>query len=241
MTIDKAALEGLLERFDGLPLDCARPRDPGLVERGEWSDWAGHETTPDQLRIEDYLDGFDLAGRTILHVGCGNSGLAARFAGRAREIVGTTVTPGELAYAERWIERSGVSNYRVLLHNKYLGRQGVGDERFDFIVDNNPSTFGCCLTHFARMMEFYAGSLAPDGQIVTDRVGLGWAMAHSHPRWGFDAADLRAFGRPVGLEAYEIGANLIVLSRGKPRRSSAAGRLARMLRKARRRFARQTN
>ena len=233
---DPAALAALQERFRGLPLECGKPDDPGIEERGEWSDWADHKTTPDQLRIEDYLDGFDLTGRTILHVGCGNSGLAARFAGRARRIVGTTVTPGELSYAQGWIESSDVRNYQVLLHNKYLGREGVGDETFDFIIDNNPSTFGCCLTHFSRMMEFYAGALAPGGQIVTERVGLGWAMPHSHPRWGFDAADLDAFARLFGLGTHEIGANVIVLARGKPRRPSIVARIARFLRKISRRI-----
>lgn len=234
--LDPQALAGLQQRFEGLPLDCGRRDEPGLVERGEWSDWTEHGTTPDQLRIEDYLDAFDLAGRTILHVGCGNSGLAARFAGRARKIVGTTVTPGELAHARRWIESSGVGNYRVVLHNKYLGGDGMAGETFDFIVDNNPSTFGCCLTHFARMMDFYARSLAPGGQILTDRVGLGWSMAHSDPRWGFDAGDLAAFASLFGLETHEIGANVIVLARGKPRRPSVAGRLARLLRKVWRRL-----
>lgn len=180
--------------------------------------------------------GFDLKGRTILHVGCGNSGLAARFAARTRAILGTTVTPGELRHAQDWIERSGTGNYWVLLHNKYLGREWMADERFDFIVDNNASTFACCLTHFARMMEFYAGSLAPGGQVVTERVGLGWSLPHSHPRWSFDAADIGAFARAVGLGTYEVGANIIVLAREAPRRPPLRGRVAHRLRELGRRF-----
>jgi hypothetical protein len=223
---EAAALAGLQARFPELPLDCGRPGDPGIVERGAWADWVGQETTPDQLRIERYIDRYDLTGRAILHIGCGNSGLAARFAPRARSIVGTTVTPEELRHGREWIERSGTANYRVLLHNKYLGREGMTDERFDFIVDNNPSTFACCLIHFARMMEFYAGALAPGGQIVTDRLGLGWSMAHSDPRWGFDAADIAAFGRMFSLQTHAVGADIIVLAHGAPPRPPLRGWVA---------------
>jgi hypothetical protein len=141
-----------------------------------------------------------------------------------------------LRHGREWIERSGTANYRVLLHNKYLGREGMTDERFDFIVDNNPSTFGCCLTHFARMMEFYAGALAPGGQIVTDRLGLGWAMAHSNPRWAFDAADIAAFGRLFSLQTHAVGADIIVLAHGAPPRPPLKGRVAHGLRSLARRL-----
>lgn len=236
--LDAAAIAGLQARFPELPLDCGHAEHPGVVERGEWADWAAHETTPDQLRIESYLDRFDLADAAILHVGCGNSGLAARFAGRARSIIGTTVTPGELQHALEWIERSGTANYRVLLRNKYLGHDGMPDQRFDFIVDNNPSTFACCLTHFARMMEFYAAVLTPGGQIVTERIGLGWSLPHSHSRWGFDPADLAAFAHPLGLQMHEIGPHIVVLSRGELRQPPWRGQLAHRMRELGRRLSR---
>jgi len=148
------------------------------------------------------------------------------------------VTPGELRHGLDWIERSGTANYRVLLHNKYRGGDGMADDTFDFIVDNNPSTFACCLTHFARMIEFYAAVLAPSGQIVTERLGLGWSLPHSHPRWGFDPADLAAIARSFGLEMHEIGPHIVVLSREAPRRPTWRGRLAHRMRELGRRLSR---
>jgi hypothetical protein len=40
--------------------------------------WSQKWTTPDQLRIERYIDRFDLRSKRILHIGIGNSGLARR-------------------------------------------------------------------------------------------------------------------------------------------------------------------
>jgi hypothetical protein len=96
MTAGAKALADLRNRrFPSLPLDCGKECDPGIVDVAQWRDWTRMETTPDQLRIEDYLDCFDLADKRILHIGIGNSGLARRFSRRALEIVGTTVVEAE--------------------------------------------------------------------------------------------------------------------------------------------------
>jgi hypothetical protein len=225
--IDPAALRRLhAERFAELPFYCGKPSG-GVMDAEDWRDWSAQPTTPDQLRIEAYLDAFDLAGKSILHVGSGNSRLAARFAGRARRIVGITVVPDEV----RCAEALGLGNYRALLSNKYDG--GLDAGTFDFIVDNNPATFSCCLTHFARMIEFYADALAADGQIVTDRVGLGWTTAHSHPRWSFGFDDLAAVAKLAGLGSYRMGSETIVLARRPPARPTIRSRWQQGLRRGR--------
>jgi len=63
------------DRFSALPWRCAATGDPGVVDAEIWRDWDVRESTPDQLRIEHYLDRHALRGRTILHVGIGNSRL----------------------------------------------------------------------------------------------------------------------------------------------------------------------
>ena len=226
--IDPDALRVLhAARFDDLPFACSSPSG-GVSDVKEWRDWSGQPSTPDQIRIEAYLDAFDLSGKSILHIGSGNSRLAARFAGRARQIVGTTVVPAEVECAEAL----ALPNYRALLHNKYDGL-GLEGGRFDFIVDNNPSTFCCCLTHFSKMIEFYARALAPEGQIVTDAVGLGWITDCSHPRWSFGADDLRDIAALAGLECHRVGGGTIVLARRAPVRPTVGSRLRRQLRRLR--------
>jgi hypothetical protein len=228
--IDQAALRALhAARFAELPFDCGSTSG-GISDTEEWRDWSTQPSTPDQLRIEAYLDAFDLSGKAILHVGSGNSRLAARFAGRARRIVGITVVPGEV----RCAEALGLANYSALLHNKY-DRGGLEGETFDFIVDNNPSTFCCCLSHLASMLEFYASSLAECGQAVTDAVGLGWTTEHSHPRWSFDCEDLAAVAGLAGLDCYRPAGETIVLAHRVPARPTVRSRgrqLARRLRRA---------
>ena len=229
--IDREALRALhAARFADLPFECGKALEPGFPETGDWRDWSEIPSTPDQVRIERYIDRFDLGGKSILHIGTGNSRLAARFAERARLIVGTTVVPEEV----RRGEALGLANYRVLLHNKYRGRDVLEAEQFDFIVDNNPSSFCCCMSHFARMLEFYADAVGERGQFVTDRVGLAWTTKGADPRWGFSAEDLAAVARLAGLGTFPVGQQTLVLSRGRPVRPTIASRAQRLFRRARR-------
>ena len=227
------------ERFPELPLDCGVRIEPGIADLNEWRDWTVQPTTPDQLRIEEYLDRHDLAGKTILHIGTGNSELARRFHGRVRSIFGTSVVPSEVERGEAL----GIPNYRAILHNKHSGSNDEVPCGFDFIVDNNPTTFCCCLVHLESMLDFYGSRLTPTGQVVTDRVGLGWTTEAegSNPRWRFDFDDLAAVAPLAGLIAYAITDYTYVLSRQPPAPPAFASRLTHMvrstLRKVRRRLA----
>lgn len=223
------------ERFPELPAHCMSTSEPGIDEVDEWRDWTALDTTPDQKRIEDHLLRLKLSGRSILHVGVGNSSLAARLAGHARHIVGTTISPNEATHGASL----NIPNYDVDLHNKYSGKALNTDEKFDFIVDNNPTTFCCCLHHLMTMMDFYERILTPDGQVLTDRAGLGWVVSTpgANPRWKFDFDDLAFVAGQVGLKVFAIDADLIALSRRQPPAVQARGPmdLARSaMRKARR-------
>src|SRR3954468_9606875 len=68
--------------------------DPALV------DYSNHPVTPDQAAIEEFLANCDLSGARLLHVGVGDSSLAARLIGRCHGIDGFTVSDGELSHAE---------------------------------------------------------------------------------------------------------------------------------------------
>ena len=198
------------ERFPELPLDCGQRTNPGIVDTDEWRDWSAQDSTPDQLRIESYLARFDLHGKSILHIGIGNSGLALRFCRKAAAIVGTTVIPSEVSRAREL----GIANYKAVLHNKHSGENAAVPGAFDFIVDNNPTTFCCCMVHLANMLEFYASRLGPRGQLVTDRVGLSWTTdaPGANCRWGFSFDDLAAVAALVDLRTHAVDDTVLVVA-----------------------------
>ena len=198
--------------FADLPFDCGNSTDPGVRYCEDLRDWSDKATTPDQRRIENYIDRFDLRQKRILHIGIGNSGLARRFHRRVQEIVGTTIDEPEVKVARSL----AVPNYSFILHNKFSGRDDVVEGTFDFILDNNPTSPCCCVRHLSVLFDFYAKKLAPGGQIVTDRQGLAWVPDDTNARWSFDFDDLAAVGIAAGFSAYRANRRVYVLSRSAP-------------------------
>ena len=206
-------------RFPELPFDCGNAVDPGVVYSEDLRDWSDKPTTPDQARMEHYIDRYDLRQKRILHVGIGNSGLAQRFHGRVGKIVGTTIDEPEIKVAKA----RAIPNYFFVLHNKFSGRNAAVTGRFDFVLDNNLTSPCCCLRHLAVMLAFYREKLADGGQIVTDRQGLEWVPDSHDRRWSFSFDDLCAVAAAAGLSAYRASRTVYVLSRSPPPRP---GRLA---------------
>jgi len=227
-------LSQLRRRFADFPFDCGTRSNPGVMDAEEWRDWTGRETSPDQRRIEDYLGAFNLDGKRILHVGAGNSGLARRLAGRAREIVATTVVEAEAKFGAGF----GIPNYRVMVHNKFAADKLAVGAPFDFIVDNNPTSFCCCLRHLAAAVEFYASHLGTRGQLVTDRAGLRWTPV-TNPGWGFSVEDFVAVAALAGLSCYRINRDTIVFARQAPEKPPLLWRAVTGLRKLGRSSARR--
>jgi hypothetical protein len=200
-------------RFPELPFDCRNEDDPGILYGPDLRDWSDKATTPDQYRIEKYIDRFDLRNQRVLHIGVGNSGLARRFHRRVKEIVGTTIDDTDIKVAQTLSH----PNYSVVLHNKYSNDSDNIAGLFDVIVDNNLTSPCCCVTHLAAMLRFYEERLADGGCIVTDSEGLGWIPPdQSNPRWRFDFEDLAAVASVAGLAAFRVNRNVYVLSRTAP-------------------------
>jgi len=212
MTVSEAWRSLRDRRFPELPLDCGNLSEAGVRYSVDLRDRSAKATTPDQKRIEHYIDRYDLRQKRVLHIGIGNSGLAQRFARRVKEIVGTTVDEPEMAVARPL----AIPNYRFVLHNKYSGDDAAVEGAFDFILDNNPTSPCCCVRHLAEMFDFYMAKLAPGGQIVTDRLGLGWVPDGSNPRWRFDFDDLAAVAEVTGFTAFRATRTVYVLSRSAP-------------------------
>jgi hypothetical protein len=199
------------ERFSELPFDCGNDISPGIIYGPDLRDWSAKATTPDQYRIEKFIDRFDLRDKRVLHVGIGNSGLAKRFHRRVKEIVGTTIDDPEIKVARTF----DFPNYTVVVHNKYSS-DSVLPGKFDVIVDNNLTSPCCCLRHLAALFDLFADRLAEGGMIVTDRVGLWWIPEGSNPRWRFDLEDLAAVAAAADLVAHQMNANVYALSRSAP-------------------------
>ncbi len=154
---------------------CGELNKPGLaVDYSPYVDFSRRRTTSDQSRIEAVLAQLPLAGRRILHIGIGNSGLARRFAARGALVDGVTVSEAEYGHG-RSLELEG---YRVHLCNKFSRgfTATFAPGRFDFIVDNNLASFACCQYHLFSMFENYLCCLKPGGMILTDQRGMDWAL-----------------------------------------------------------------
>ena len=200
-------------RFAELPFDCGNDDDPGILYGPDLRDWSAKATTPDQYRIEKYIDRFDLRDKRLLHIGVGNSGLARRFHRRVNEIVGTTIDEPDIKVARSL----GYPNYSVFLHNKYSGDSEKITGKFDVIVDNNLTSPCCCISHLAALFGFFDDRLADGGHIVTDRQGLAWIPPdQSNPRWSFAFEDLAAVASAAGLAAFQVNKNVYVVSRSAP-------------------------
>ena len=199
-------------RFAQLPAWCGNEQAPGNDETERWRDWSQRNTTRDQARIEAFIAPLLTPRTRILHVGLGNSRLAERFCGQVALIAGITIT---LAEHDRAVSLN-LPHYQPMLMNKYSSAFAQMPGKFDLIIDNNPSTFGCCRTHFFRMMLAYKRLLASGGILVTDRAGLGHVsnMSNSHERWGFSDDDWMAVADAMGMRGEARDATILTMAAG---------------------------
>jgi len=177
--------------YETCPEVCRNLDRPGVaLDEPKWIEHTYLDTTVDQARIEDALSALDWRGKSLLHVGVGNSRLAMRFAPEAAWIDGVTVCRSEVERARSL----GIPNYTVYFLNKY-GREfpATLTRQYDFVIDNNLASYACCKYHFYRMMDNYLGAMTAGARILTDQRGMDFTV--DEPRWILSYADL------VGLEA----------------------------------------
>jgi hypothetical protein len=195
--------------FTNIVAFCGNDEDPGRDELPEWQIWTNRETTRDQLRIEEQLERLILPSSSILHIGVGNSSLARRFAARVGTIVGTTLHPEEQVYADGF----HIPNYHVMAINKFANAMDRIDQQFDFIVDNNPSAFACCLFHFCRMMIFYKDLLCDAGMILTAEPGLSWVCTSNNPEWFLTWRDWAQLGAVLRMPTRQLTEFVYIMER----------------------------
>lgn len=196
-------------RFDigAQRIDCGREPHVATHDAADrlasWPvlDYSDCEPTLDQIAINRWLDGADLHGRDILHVGTGNSSVARLLAGQARRIESVTVAHNEWRHGQAL----NLRDYRVHLLNKHsLAFAGqFAPASFDCILDNNLASFACCQRHLERYFETLAGLLKPDGFVLTHWLGMQWTLDIGiddvEPVWRLDADKLSVIAGAYGL------------------------------------------
>jgi hypothetical protein len=181
---------------------CGRIDNPGLaLDRPGQIDFSGRETTVDQAAIENAMAEMNLTASTILHVGVGNSSMAARFASRVQMIDGITMSANEKSHADSL----AIPNYRVFVVNKYSREFArTISLKYDLIIDNNLASFACCKFHFYTMLDSYVSSLKVNGRILTEQTGMDWVFMNLEPRWKLSFDDLAALKDKFPVRAARV-------------------------------------
>lgn len=197
----------VLEQWQNVPLKCDR-KVPGVGHHNpRVMDLSERATTADQQRIEAALDALVTPGMRILHIGVGNSSLALRWRDRDIEITGLTVNEREMEHANKL----AIKGYHTSLANKYSDDLDAVEGQFDFIIDNNPASFGCCVLHFENMLAHYARLLKARGMMITDRRGMYWCYENGPMRLRFE--DLNTICELYPFTAKRITDDVFALQR----------------------------
>jgi hypothetical protein len=150
---------------------CSNLSSPQL----KYSDgsWVMRKTTADLTRIQNFLQG---AGTplAILQIGIGNSSLYSTLRTNLRKFMGITISEEEIEYAKSKFPAEFGSQYQVRLMNKYSADIDAIGDKFDYIVDNDLSSYACCHFHFNEMLKGYGKLLLPHGVVLIGIDGLGY-------------------------------------------------------------------
>lgn len=153
---------------------CRKEPPQIIYSDGSWVDII---VTPDQSRIQDYLNLLQIENKTILHVGIGNSTIAKQL--HSKNIIdGITIVEEEIKFAKEL----NIPNYTCFVLNKYSNDTLDLPHKYDYIIDNNLSSYTCCVQHFEKMIHnYYHELLNLNGSIITDLKGMAYYQPGSFP------------------------------------------------------------
>ncbi|MFB0925782.1 MAG: hypothetical protein QMB65_10975 [Vicingaceae bacterium] len=177
-----------------------------LVPNYKDTSWVEIRVTDDQLRIEVVLKEFDLKDKKILHVGIGSSSLASQFNYLAERIDGITVMPEEKKYAESL----NLPKYNTFIINKYSNELNSLNQSYDFIIDNNLSSFACCKHHYQLMLNNYIDILNQGGMILTDEVGMKYYEDYA---FGIEFEDLQKLEKELPVKVLKINQSVFAIQK----------------------------
>jgi hypothetical protein len=154
--------------------------------------WVERKTTSDLAHIQDFLQGVE-SPLKLLQIGIGNSSLFESMKQRKFHLTGITIVEEEVSYAQKKFPDSFGIQYEVRLMNKYSEEISTLGGEYDYIIDNDLSSYACCRYHFNVMLSGYKKLLTPKGRILIGINGLGYfdsgfglnqgmiqKIAHSH-------------------------------------------------------------
>jgi peptidoglycan-N-acetylglucosamine deacetylase len=167
--------------------------------------WVQRGATKDQIRIKRFLREVVSKKTVLLHVGVGDSSIAKGISDNVKKIDGLTVVEQEKEYAESL----QIPNYQVQVLNKYSKQILDLSNNYDYIIDNNFSSYACCKYHFSKMFENYLALLSQDGVIITDIDGL----AHFTSGYGMSYKDLQKLEKKCPIRVAMATEHLIVIAK----------------------------
>lgn len=135
--------------------------------------WVNRSTTKDLLRIQDYFASAE-KHYTYLQVGIGNSSFFEKVGPFSKKIIGITIVPEEIRFAEEKYKDLIGNKYSVYLMNKYSIDTSILSEKIDVIIDNDISAYACCKKHFDDMLSLYKTILSDNGCIIVGLLGLSY-------------------------------------------------------------------
>lgn len=190
-------------RYQNFTLKCCDSQIPPI--RYIEGSWVSKKITLDQIRMNAYLSSQPLMGTNLLHVGIGSSAIAKSFANKVDHIDGVTVTQAEYDHALTL----HCNNYRIFQFNKYGNQMLELPRHYNFILDNNLSSYACCIYHFKTMLEQYLQLLKPNGQLVTDTKGLRYYMTG----FGLTVNELKEWESTLPMQVTQVNKHLLIITR----------------------------
>ncbi len=133
--------------------------------------WVKRKTTEDLRNMQKYLSSQDTP-LSIFHVGIGNSSLFGLLGQRTSRFTGITISEDEIAFAREQFPNDVGLKYDVRLANKYSSDLVSLGRDFDYIVDNDLSSYACCRHHFFDMLSSYRAMLRQGGAVLLGFNGL---------------------------------------------------------------------
>ncbi|PCD87700.1 class I SAM-dependent methyltransferase [Vibrio mediterranei] len=152
-----------------------RKKCSGNISSVTYSDgeWVSRKTTKDLRAIQDMLCN-DKEALSILQIGIGNSSCfeVVNKANKKVHFTGTTIVQEEMEHAKNKFSKDFDDKYKVIVCNKYSDEMKDLKGNYDYIIDNDISSYACCKEHFERMLDYYKQLLAPEGKICVGIIGL---------------------------------------------------------------------
>ena len=159
-------------RFAFFRSDCSRYN----LQKVTYTDgaWVNRKTTKDLRKIQEYLTKKE-GKMSVFQVGIGNSSLFECFLDNKNvDLFGITISDEELAYAREKFSSEIDIRYNIRYMNKYSDELKLIQQRFDYIVDNDLSSYSCCKKHFFLMLDNYKRLLNKEGEVLVGFEGISY-------------------------------------------------------------------